>query len=112
MEELVDAMATISLDDAAATTLGMFLDHIPWISEEHARFHNLNRLLETFSSCLNYAHRVFICPCFLTHVICFIQIAMKAFMIKCDVEVQNIAFKKDSLIGYTVTDNLIGRRAD
>lgn len=45
MEELIDAVTTIGLDDAAITALGVLLNHIPRISEEHSWLDDLNRLI-------------------------------------------------------------------
>ena len=108
MKELVDAVTTIGLDDTTITTFGMLLNHIPRVSEEHARFDNLDRLLETFSSCFNYADRICVRLRSLTHVVRLIQITVETFVVECDVEVKDVAIKKNSLIGYTMADHFIG----
>ncbi len=112
VKELIDAVTTIRFDDTAITTLGMLFNHISRISKEHARLDNLDRLVQTFASCFYHADRVRVCPCLLSYIICFIQVAMKTFVVECDVEIENVAFKKNSLVGYAMADNFVGRCAE
>lgn len=112
MEELIDTMTTIGLDDAATLALGVLLDHVADISKQHSRFYNLDRLLETLSSRLHYPDRVWIRHRPFTHIVRFIQIAVEASVVECDVKVEDVAIKKNSLIGYTVADDFVGRCAN
>jgi hypothetical protein len=107
MKELVDAMATVGLYDTAIMALGVVLYHVPGISKEHARFHDVNRLFQAFSSCLDHAYRVRIRPRSFAHIVSLIEIAVEAFVVKRDVEVEDITIKKYSLIRYTMADNFI-----
>ena len=108
VEELVDPMATVRLDDTAVSTFGVLLDHIARIAEEHARFDNLNGLVETFPCCLNNTNRIRVCVCLVADIIRFIQIPVEAFMIECDVEIEDVTIQQNSLIRYAMADDFVG----
>lgn len=107
VEKLVNAMATISLDHAAVLSLRMLLDDIAWVSEEHARFNKLNRLVEALSRGFDDAHTVGVGQRFLANVICLIQIAVEAAVVKSNVDIENVTILEYSLIWNAVTNDLI-----
>jgi len=108
VEQLIDAMTTVSLDDGAIAALGVLLNHIPGISKEHARFDYADGIFKTFSCSLNHAHRVCIRSRFVSHVVGFVQVPMKAFVVQRHVEVEDVTVKENSLIRYAVTNDFIG----
>lgn len=108
VEKLIDAMTTVGLDDTAVSTLGVLLDHVSRISEQHAGFDDLNGLEEAFTRCFNDSHRLGVGSCLVAHIICLIQVAMEAFVVQGDVEIEDIAIQEDSLIRYAVAYHLIG----
>lgn len=107
MEKLVDAMAAVGLDHAAVPLLGNFLDCVTIVSEESAGLDELDRLFETVTSRLDNTHAVRILVC-LADVVCLVEIAVEAAMVKCNVDVKNVAVLQRALIGDTVADDLVG----
>lgn len=108
VEELIDAVATIRLDHAAVPALSMLLDHRPWISEEHARLHKGDGLIQTLASSFRHPNRVGFGSSSITDVVGFVEISMKALVIQGDVDIDDIAIEQDALVRDAMTDDLVG----
>ena len=107
VKELINAMATVGLDNAAVSTLGVLLDHVSRVSKEHAWFDYFDCLVKTFSRRLNNTDRVCICSCLVADIIGFIKVAVEAFVIECDVEVEYVTIQQNSLIWYAMADDFV-----
>jgi len=112
MEDAVDAVSNVRPDNTASLGLGVRLDHITELSEQSARLHQLDGLLETLTRSLDDAHRVRVRLGPVTNVVCFVEIAVEALVVEGHVEVNNIAVEKNTLIGDAVADDLVDRGAD
>lgn len=112
VEDGVDTMADIGPDDAAAPRLGMSLNNVPKLAEQRARLDQLDSLLKAFASRLGDADRVRVSLGPVADVVSLIQIAMVAFMVQRDVEVDNITIKQDPLVRYPMANYLVNRGAD
>lgn len=49
MEQLVDSVAAVGLHHTAVSALGMFLNRISRVAEQHTRLDEFNRLVQTLS---------------------------------------------------------------
>ena len=72
VEELVDAVAAVRLDDAAVERLGVLLDHVARVAEQHAGFYDFDGLVETLARALGYAHGVGVGACGRADVVGFV----------------------------------------
>ena len=72
MKQLIDAVATVGLDHTATARFRVLLDDRSWIPEEHARFHELNGLVQALAGGLNNPHRRWISECFGANIVCFV----------------------------------------
>jgi len=105
-------VSNVRPDNTASLGLGVRLDHITELSEQSARLHQLDGLLETLTRSLDDAHRVRVRLGPVTNVVCFVEIAVEALVVEGHVEVNNIAVEKNTLIGDAVADDLVDRGAD
>lgn len=60
VEKLVHAVTAVALDDGAILALGVFLDGVSGIAEEHAWFDELDCFVETFSGCFDDSYGLWI----------------------------------------------------
>jgi len=111
VEALVDAVAAVGLDDAAVVALGELLDGVAVVAEERAGLDELDRFGETVAGGFDNAHSVGILVC-LADVVSFVQIAVEAAVVECDVDVENVAVSQRALVGNAVADDFVDRCAD
>lgn len=112
VEELVHAVAHISLDHAAISAFCKFLNCISRIAEQHSRLNELNRLFETIASSLHNTHRVGVRLGFVADIVCFVEISVVTTMEQCNVNVDNIAIDQCTLIWNTMAYHLVDRGTD
>lgn len=110
VEELVDAVAAVSPDNAAVLALRVLLDDVAVLAEERAWLHQLNSLFQTLSRRLRHTDGVRVRLCFVANIVCLVQIAVEAAVVEGHVDVQDIAVLQYSLVGYAVADDLVYRR--
>ena len=105
-------MSAVRFDDAAASTLGVFFNHGTRVAESHARFDELDGFVEAFAGGFDDADggRIRACKC--AYVVCFVKVAVEAVVVEGDVEVDNVAFEKDALVGNAVADYFVDGGAD
>ncbi len=104
-------MATIRLDYAAVSRLGMLLDDCSWFTKEHSWLDKLDGLIKTLTGGFHDPYGCCISKCFRADIVRFIQISMKAAMVKRHIEVKNIPVKQNPLIRDAVTYDFVRRRA-
>lgn len=107
VEDTVDAVANISTDNAAVLALGMGLDRVAKVAEESAGLDHRNRLVQTLARSLNDPDSIRIGLGAVAYVIGLVEIAVEAFVVESDIKVDNIAIKKNALIGNAVANNLV-----
>ena len=112
MEKLINAVAAVGFDDAAAFRLGVFLNHAPDFAYQHTRFYNFDGFLKTLAGGLDDTNRVAVGEGFGADVVCFIEVAMKAAVVECDVEVENVTVKEEALVGNAVADDFVSGGAE
>ena len=112
VEELIDAVATVRLDDATASGFGMLFDDRPGIAEEHAGFDESDGVFETLPGRFHDADGLGISSGAVPHVVCFVKVAVVALMIQRDVDVENVAVKENPLIWNAVAYDLVRGGAD
>lgn len=111
VEQFVDAVTTISTNDAAVLLLGVLLDDVAKLPYQHAWFDSLDSLLEALACRLNNSHIIRICLRFVADVICLVEISMVALMVDRNINVKDITVKQHPLVRNTVADDLVHRRA-
>jgi hypothetical protein len=112
VEEPIDAVSAVCFDYSTISTLCMFFNNSSRISEEHAWFDYLDGLIQAFSSCFDHTHRVGIGFGSISNIVCFVQIAMKSFVVERNVYVEDVTVQEDSIVGYAMTDDFVGRGAN
>ncbi len=112
VEELVDAVADVCLHDVALLGLGVLVDDSSEVAEEDAWLDQLNGLVQALPGCLDNADGVWVVLGLLADVVGFVQVAVEAFVVESNVNVQDIAVNKDALIWDTVADTLVEGCAD
>ena len=112
VEGLVDAVADVGTDDAAAAALSVRLDHVAKVAEQSAGLDQLDSLRQALAGRLGDAHRVRVGLRLVADVVCLVEIAVVAFMVEGDVEVEDVAVDEDALVGNAVADDLVERCAD
>jgi len=111
VEELVDAVAAVSLDNAAVVGFGDLLNRVAVISEEGTRLDELDRFFQTVAGGLDNAHAVGVLVGF-TDVVGLVQVAVEATVVQSDIDVENVPILQRTLVGNTVADDFVGRCAD
>ena len=111
MERAVDTMTAIRLDDRAAAGLGVFLYDVTEVFEGDAGFDDCDCLVETFPSCLDKLHKLLVGERLVADIVGFIEVAMVAFMVESDVQVEDVAVEQDSLIRNAMANHFVWRRA-
>lgn len=105
----IDSVADIGPDHAAVSLFGMCLDRIAKVAEQCTGLDELDGLIETLTRSLGDADGVRVCFGAVAHIVGLVQIAMVAFVVECNIQVDNIAVHKHSLVGNAVADNLVDR---
>ena len=111
VEELVDAVAAVSLHNATVVCFGDLFDRVAVVSEEGAGLDELDRLFQAVAGGLDDAHAVGVLVGF-ADVVGFVQVAVEAAVVEGDVDVEDVAVLKGALVGDAVADDFVGRCAD
>lgn len=111
VEELSDAMTTVSSDDAAVLLLGVLLDDVSKLSNQNSRLHGLDRLLQALSGRLNNTDSIGVGLGFVADVVGLVQIRVVSLMVERHIDIQDVAVDKDTLIWDTVADDFVDRCA-
>ena len=98
VECAVDAMTAVRFDDRAAPRLGMLFDDVAEVFERHAGLHDRDCLIEALSRSLDELDEFLIRQCFVANVVGLVQIAMVAFVVQSDIEIEDISIQKNSLV--------------
>jgi len=104
-------VSAIRLDHAAVATLGVLLDDITWIPEQHAWLDKLDSLIETLPCRLHNPHRIRISQSLVTNVVCLVKVAVESAMVECYINVKDVAVLKNSLVWNSVANDLVWGRA-
>ena len=112
MEDLIDSVTTVGLDDAAVLCLCVLLDYVAGLTKQHTRLHTCYSFGETFSRRLNNSDGLWVCDRFVANVICLVQVAVVAVVVKGDVEVKDVSVFEDTLIGNAMADDFVCGCAD
>lgn len=112
VEERVDPMATVRPDGATAPGLRVLLNDVAELPDRGAWLHSLYRQVKAFASRLDHPHRVRISLCLIAYVVRLVQVAVVALMVKCDVEVEDVAVEQYTLVWNTMADDFVRRGAD
>lgn len=107
VEQLVDTVTAVALDHTAVPGLGVLLDHIARVAEQHARLHQLNRLVQALTRRLNHAHRIGVGLGLVTDIVGLVDVSVETVVIQSNVNVDNVAVLEGSLVGNTMADNLV-----
>ena len=105
-------MSAVCFDDAAASTLGVFFNHGARVAEGHARFDELDGFVEAFARGFDDADGGRIRAGKWAYIICFVEVAVEAVVVEGDVEVYDVAFEEDALVGDAVADYFVDGGAD
>ncbi len=112
MEQTIHSMSAVRFNDAAASALGVFFDHGARVSEGHARFDELDGFVEAFAGGFDDADGGRIRAGKLAYVVCFVEVAVEAVVVEGDVEVDDIAFEEEALVGDAMADYFVDGGAD
>lgn len=109
VEELSNAMAAVGSNYTAVLLLGMLLDDVAKLSDQGAGLDGLDRLIQALSCSLNNADIIGVGLGLVANVVCLVQIRMVTLVIYRNINVENIAIQKHTLIGNTVADDFVHR---
>ena len=112
VEQRVNPVPAIRPDSAAVPGLGVFLDDVAKLPDRGTRLHGLDREVEALPRRLNHPNRIGVCLRLIADVVGLVQVAVVTFVVKGDVEVEDIAVQEYPLIRDTVADDLVRRGAD
>ena len=105
-------MSAVCFDDAAVSTFGVFFYYAAGVAEGHAWFDELDGFIEAFAGGFDDADGGGIGAGEGADVVCFVEVAVEAVVVKGDVEVDDVAFEEDALVGDAVADDFIDGGAD
>ena len=105
-------MSTIRFDDTAASALGVFFNHPSGVAEGHAWFDELDGFVEAFAGGFDNADGGRVGASLFAHIVCFVEVAVEAVVVEGDVEVDDVAFEEDALVGDAVADYFVDGGAD
>lgn len=109
MEFRVDTVAAPSLDDDQTPRGCVLFDDLAKLPNRHTRFDDLNGHVQGLPRRFDESDRVRIRFGLVANVVGFVQVGMISAVVQRNIEVENVAIKKNSLIRNAVAYNLIGR---
>lgn len=109
MEFRVDTVAAPSLDNDKAPRGCVFLNDLSKFSNWYTWFDYLDGHVQGLPGRFNESNRVRISFGLVADVVSLVNIGMVSAMVQRNIEVKNVAIKKDSLIRDSVAYNLIRR---
>lgn len=105
-------MSAVCFDNAAVSALGVFLNYAAGVAEGHAWFDELDCFVEAFAGGFDDADGGRVGAGLFAYVVCFVEVAVEAVVVEGDVEVDDVAFEEDALVGDAVADNFVDGGAD
>ena len=105
-------MSAVCFDDAAVSALGVFFYYAAGVAEGHAWFNELDGFVEAFAGGFDDADGGRVGAGERAYVVCFVKVAVEAVVVKGDVEVDDVAFEEDALVGDAVADYFVDGGAD
>ena len=112
MEDAIDSMAAVRPDDGAVLCLGVLLDDVAELADEHARLDGGNRFFKALPRALHHANCVWVGLGFVPHVVCLVKVAVEALVVQGNVNVDDVAVHESALVGNAMADDLVDRGAD
>ena len=112
MEEIVDAVAAVCFNDAAVLAFSVFFDDGARVAEGHARFDEGDGLVEAFAGGFDDADGGGVGAGEGADVVGFVEVAVEAGVVEGDVEVDDVAFEEETLVGDAVADYFVDGGAD
>lgn len=112
MEQLIDPVATVCPDNTALLRFAVLFNHVSNISDQHSRLYNLYGFFQCVSRTFYNSNVLWVCFGFVSHVVCFVEIAVETSVIDRNVNVDNISILEDVLVWYAVTYDLVYRCAN
>lgn len=111
VEQAVDAVADVRAHHVALLRLGVLVDRVAEVAEQHARLDQRDGLRQALARRLDDAHRVGVARGLRADVVRLVQVAVEALVVQRDVDVQDVAVDEDALVGDAVADDLVDGRA-
>ena len=100
-------MAAVCFDDAAVSAFGVFFDDGAGVAEGHAGFDEFDGFVEAFAGCFDDTHGGRVRACEGADVVGFVEVAVEAVVVEGDVEVDDVAFEEETLVGNAVADYFV-----
>lgn len=100
-------MPTVCTNHTAILGFGVLLNDIAKFSNQNAWLHSLDGFVQTLSCSFHNSDIIWIRLRFIADIVCLVQIGMVSFVVQCDVDVEDIAIDKRSVIGNAVADDFI-----
>lgn len=107
MEELVDTVTAVCSDDTALLLRSVLLDNVAKLADQNAGLNSLDRLFQALTRGLNNANIVSVRLGLLADIVRLVQIGMVAFVIQCNINVENITVNENALVGDTVANDFV-----
>ena len=105
-------MSAVGFDDAAVSTFGVFFDYGAGVAEGHAGFDKLDSFVEAFAGGFDNTDGGGVGAGKMSDVVCFVEVAVEAVVVEGDVEVDDVAFEEEALVGDAVADYFVDGGAD
>lgn len=110
VELRVDPVAAPSLNDDKAPRRGVFLDDLAELANGDPWFDDLNSHVQGLARRFHEPNRVGIRFGLVANIVGLVQVGMVSTVVQRNVEVEDVAIQKNSLIRNAVAYNLIRRR--
>lgn len=107
MKFRVDAVTTPSFDNGKTPGICVLFDDFSKFPNRGSGLDDCNGHVQGFPRCFNESDRIWVCFGLVTYVVGFVQIGMVSAVVDGDIQIENIAIKKDSLVGDAMAYNFI-----
>lgn len=107
MELGIDSVAAPGSDYIAASGPGMLLNNLAKLAYRSPRLYQFDSLVQALPCGFNHPNRVWAGFGSIANIVSLVEVGMVATVIERDVEVEDIAIEKDSLVRYPVTNDLV-----
>ena len=105
-------MSAVSFNDATVSTFGVFFDDGAGVAEGHAGFDEFDGFVEAFAGGFDDADGGGVGAGERADVVCFVEVAVETVVVEGDVEVDDVAFEEEALVGDAVADYFVDGGAD
>ena len=102
VKKLIDTVSAVRFDNATPVTFSMLLDDVARFLKSHSRLDDLDSFVKTLACCFDDVYRAGVCQRFWSDVVCFIQISVKATVVKSNIDVEDVAVQQYPVIRYAV----------